>query len=353
MSSKDHKAEKNLKISSIGEKQLIKRLLSQSRSLQPNSSFFDESSFKSLSDDSALIDLGDKYLVVTSDLLLESTHFPSDMSPYEKGAKVVTVNVSDLAAMGAQPLGFVLSWGLPPDLPLTDFDDILEGVLQSCQRYGMGLIGGDTNQSDELILSGTCLGIVDKELVLLKDGARPNDVVVVTGPLGVAAAGLEFLLSPPNIKTYLKKDLKPSTQKLITDHALRPQARLKEGIMLANTGKVTSATDITDGLASELGELVEASSTNVGITLFEDSIPILPEVEEAAAALDQNPLDMALYYGEDFELLLTVPPNDLEYLKKRVELYEVVVVTSSGCMEIIDKSGKTKILEPKGYQHLG
>lgn len=118
MSSKDHKAEKSLKISSIGEKQLIKRLLSQSRSLQPNSSFFDESSFKSLSDDSALIDLGDKYLVVTSDLLLESTHFPSDMSPYEKGAKVVTVNVSDLAAMGAQPLGFVLSWGLPRIFPL-------------------------------------------------------------------------------------------------------------------------------------------------------------------------------------------------------------------------------------------
>jgi len=353
MSSKDLKPEENLKVSSIGEKKLIKRLLSRSLSLQPNSPFFDEFSFKSLSDDAALLDMGDKYLVVTSDLLLESAHFPSDMSPYEKGVKVVTVNVSDLAAMGAQPLGFILSWGLPADLPLTDFDGIMEGVLQSCQEYGMGLIGGDTNQSDELILSGTCLGTVDKEHVLLKEGARPNDVVAVTGPLGVAAAGLEFLLSPPTLKEDLIKHLKPSTQKLIIDHALRPHARLKEGIMLANTGRVTSATDITDGLASEVGELVEASPTNVGITLFEDSIPIIPEVEEAAAALDQDPLDLALYYGEDFELLLTVPPEDFKYLKEQMELHEVGVVTSSGGMEIIDKTGKTKILESKGYQHLG
>ena len=130
MPSKDSKHPKNLKISNIGEKKLIKRLLSRSRDSQPNSPFFDEFYFKSLSDDAALIDLGDKYLVVTSDLLLESSHLPSDMSPEDMGRKVVTVNVSDLAAMGAKPIGFVLSLGLPEDLPLNEFDEIMEGVLK-------------------------------------------------------------------------------------------------------------------------------------------------------------------------------------------------------------------------------
>ena len=353
MPSKNIKHPENLKISNIGEKKLIKRLLSRSHAFQPNSPFFDEFYFKSLSDDAALIDLGDKYLVITSDLLLESTHLPSDMNPEMKGMKVVTVNVSDLAAMGAKPIGFILSLGLPEDLPLNEFDEIMDGVLQSCHDFEMGLMGGDTNQSDELILSGTCLGMVDKNKVLMKEGARPGNVVAVTGPLGVAAAGFEFLLSPPSVREELKKSLKPSTLELIQKHALEPNARLREGMLLADTGAVTSATDITDGLASEVGELLEASENRVGITLFETMIPLIPEVEEVAAALDQNPLDFALYYGEDFELLLTIRKDDFNHLKNEFKLHQVGVVTDSGKMEIIDKYGKTKILETKGYEHFG
>ncbi len=351
MPSKDQKHPKNLKISNIGEKKLIKRLLSRSRASQPNSPFFDEFYFKSLSDDAALIDLGDKYLVVTSDLLLESTHLPSEMSPEDRGRKVVTVNVSDLAAMGAKPIGFILSLGLPEDLALNEFDDIMEGVLQSCQDYEMGLMGGDTNQSHELILSGTCLGIVDKNKVLMKEGARPGDVVAVTGPLGVAAAGFEFLLSSLPVKEKLKKRVTPSTLKFIQKHALQPHARLKKGISLADTGAVSSATDITDGLASEVGELLEASKNSVGITLFENMIPLIPEAREIATALDQDPLDFALYYGEDFELLLTIRKEDFEHLKDEFGLHQVGVVTDSGKMEIVDKDGKINILEGKGYQH--
>ncbi len=351
MPSKDIQTPENLKISHIGEKKLIKRLLSRSRAFQPNSPFFDEFYFKSLSDDAALIDLGDKYLVITSDLLVESSHLPSDMSPKDKGMKVVTVNVSDLAAMGAEPIGFILSLGLPEDLPLAEFDEIMEGVLHSCQDYEMGLMGGDTNQSDELILSGTCLGIVDKNKVLMKEGAQPGDVVAVTGPLGVAAAGFEFLLSPLPVRKDLKKNLNPSTLELIQKHALQPHARLKEGIMLANTGTVTSATDITDGLASEVGELLEASKNRVGITIFETMIPLITELWEIADVLDQDPLDFALYYGEDFELLLTIQKDDFDHLKDEFELHQVGVVTDSGKMEIIDKEGKTNILERKGYQH--
>lgn len=351
MPSKNLKNQENLKISDIGEKKLIKRLLKRSRALQPDSSFFDEFYFKSLSDDAALIDLDDKYLVVTSDLLLESSHLPAEMSALQKGMKVVTVNVSDLAAMGAKPIGFILSLGLPPELPLKEFDEIMDGVFQSCQTYGMTLIGGDTNQSDELILSGTCLGTVNKKHVLMKDGACSGDVVAVTGPLGVAAAGFEFLLSPNSVKEDLKEILKTSTIEIVQDHALQPHARLTEGILLGETGVITSATDISDGLASEVGELIEASDNGVGVTLFQAMIPLISELEEVATALDKNPLDFALYYGEDFELLLTIKKDDFNLLKDDFGLFKVGVVTSSGKMEIIDKDGKTNILKPSGYQH--
>lgn len=351
MSSKNLKNPENLKISHFGEKKLIKRLLSRSRAFQPNSPFFDEFYFKSLSDDAALIDLDDKYLVVTSDLLLESKHLPAKMSAFQKGKKVVTVNVSDLAAMGAKPFGFILSLGLPQDLLIEEYDEIMDGVFKTCQSYEMGLIGGDTNESDELILSGTCLGVVNKNKVLLKEGARPGDVVAVTGPLGVAAAGFEFLLSPLSVKKNLKEILKPSTIEIIVKHALEPHTKLKEGILLAESGFVTSATDITDSLASEVGELVEASENGVGITLFETMIPIIAEVEEITVVLDKNPLDLALYYGEDFELLLTIKEDAFDQLKDKFGLIEVGVVTSSGKMEIVDKEGKTNILKPSGYQH--
>lgn len=351
MSSKKSTSHEPSIVSDIGEKKLIKRLLSMSRILQPYSPFFDENYFKSLSDDAALLDIGDEYLVITSDLLLESSHFPTEMSSFQKGMKVVTVNVSDLAAMGAKPIGFVLSLGLPQDLPLKKFDEIMKGVLEGCHTYKMGLMGGDTNQSEELILSGTCLGVVDKKKVLMKEGAAPGDVVAVTGPLGVAAAGFECLFALPPAQKSLKKQILPSTLKIVVKHALEPLAKLKEGIILAKKGIASAATDITDGLASEIDEIIEASPHNIGVTLFETMIPLIPEVEEVATVLDRNPLDFALYYGEDFELLLTIREDLYEKFKEDLGLIKVGVVTSSGKMEIIDKEGKTNILMKNGYEH--
>ena len=338
---------KHLKISDIGEKKIIKRILSRSREFKTNSPFFDELYFKSQSDDAALIDLKDKYMVATSDLLIESSHFPAEMSPFQRGVKAVTVNVSDLAAMGAKPIGFILSMGLPQDMQLSAFDEILEGVLQSCHDYEMNLIGGDTNKANEIIISGTCLGVVDKDKVLMKAGAHPGDVVAVTGQLGLAAAGFEVLLKGQS----LRECIKTNTKDLVIRHALQPRARLNTGFLLAGTGAVTAATDITDGLASEIVELMDASDGKVGITIYEDKIPIAPEVKEVAAEINKNPLELALYYGEDFELLLTFKTTEFNHLKDEYGLIEIGVVTKSGKMEIVDKVGKTNILEPKGFQH--
>jgi thiamine-monophosphate kinase len=336
-----------LKISDIGEKELIKRILKKTAKSDFNSTFLDNFSFKSLSDDAALIDFGEQYLVATSDMLLKSTHFPDEMSYNQIGKKVVTVNVSDLAAMGAKPIGIIISMGLTRDMLLDKFEEMLDGILDMCLEYNMMLIGGDTNEACELTLCGTCLGIVQKENVLMKDGAQPGDIVAVTGPLGLAAAGFEVLSNGSMLK-----DLNPDYKDNLVEHALNPKARVKEGILLANSGFLTSATDITDGLVSEIDEIINASSHGIGITIHEKLLPIPEEVMEIAGQVTKDPLEFALYYGEDFELLLTVKKDAFKQIKEEIPLYEIGKVTSSGKLEILHKDGTKNIIKPRGYEHL-
>jgi thiamine-monophosphate kinase len=336
-----------LKISDIGEKGLIKRILNRTAKSDFNSAFLDDFSFKSLSDDAALIDFGEQYLVATSDMLLKSTHFPDEMSYNQIGKKVVTVNVSDLAAMGAKPIGIIISMGLTRDMLLDEFEELIDGIHDMCLEYSMMLIGGDTNEARELTLCGTCLGIVQKENVLMKDGAQSGDIVAVTGPLGLAAAGFEILFNKS-----LLKDPNPDYKDNLLKHALNPKARVNEGIILANSGFVTSATDITDGLVSEIDELISASSYGIGMTINEELLPIPDEVAEVADKIGKDPLEFALYYGEDFELLLTIKKDMFEQIKEKIPLYEIGNVTSSGKIKILHKDGTRNVLKSRGYEHL-
>lgn len=335
------------KISDIGEKGLIKRILNKTKKSDFNSIFLDNFSFKSLSDDAALIDLGEQYLVATSDMLLKSTHFPEDMSYNQIGKKIVTVNVSDLAAMGAKPIGIIVSMGLPRDMLINEFEEMLDGILDMCLKYDMKLIGGDTNEFPELTLCGTCLGIVQKENVLMKEGARPGDIVAVTGPVGLASAGFEVLFNKSKFK-----DLNPIYKDRVLKHALNPEARVNEGISLAKSGFVTSATDITDGLVSEIDELIDANNYRIGMTLNEEMLPIPKEILEVADKTGKDPLEFALYYGEDFELLLTVKKDGFKQIKEKIPLYEIGNVTSSGKIEILHKDGTKSTVKPRGYEHL-
>ena len=339
---------KSDKISKLGEKQLIKRLLSKSQNPRLKSLFLDNFSIKSLSDDAALINNGDNYIVACSDMLIKSSHFPDEMSYYQMGQKIVTVNVSDLAAMGAEPIGIIVSMGLSKDLLVSDFDCIIDGILDTCINYGMALIGGDTNESMELTLSGTCIGIVKKENTLMKSGAKPGDIIAVTGPLGLAAAGFKVLLN----RIHNFDNIDDEIIELVTKHALEPEAKLDAGILLAKSGLVSSATDITDGLLSELGEMIDANDKSIGMIINEEDLPIPPEVFEVAKISGDNPIEMALTYGEDFELLLTVDANVFGELKSKVTIYKIGSIDQSGKIKMIDKTGKTNIITPRGYEHL-
>ncbi|MGF7117489.1 thiamine-phosphate kinase [Methanobacterium oryzae] len=333
-----------LKVSDIGEKGLIKRILKKTNKNLINSSFFDNLSFKSLNDDAALINFGDNYLVATSDMLFKSTHFPDEMTPHQIGKKLITVNVSDLAAMGAKAIGIIVSIGLPKDMLLDDFDSLMDGITEGCLNYNMTLIGGDTNESSELTLCGTCLGIVNKKDVLMKDGAKPGDVVAITGPLGLAAAGFQVLFNNLDIDFKVKEKL--------LKYALDPEAKSEEGILLAETSAITSATDITDGLASEIGEIVDASSYGIGISIYEEMIPMENEVLEVAQKTGKEPLDFILYYGEDFELLLTIQKDEFKRINDKVPIFKIGKVTSSGKIIIVNKDGTQSVLKPQGYEHL-
>ncbi len=378
---------KKLKITDFGEKKLIDRIIKKTRQSQMN--YFSSSDFqikKSLGDDAALIDFGSKYLVASSDMLLEKSHFPPQMKPEEMGWKIVTVNVSDLAAMGAHPRGFLVSMGLPRDMDVEFFDKLIDGILEACEHYDIPLIGGDTNESPQLVLDGTALGEVDKKNVMMKSKtaqgpAEPGDLIAVTGGLGLAAAGFEFLLSEiyPELLDKSNFSINSSniqkTKNLIKKHALRPRARLNEGIIAAESGMFKGATDITDGLASELEEILKSSKNNfdgnsnnsnslessplnsiplksIGIKIHEDQMPIPSEVKEIAEIFDKDPLGMALYYGEDFELLLIIKRESLEEIKKILDIYLIGEITDSGVIEIVKNDGSTIILPSGGYQHL-
>lgn len=338
---------KKNKITDFGEKELIKRLLKRSQNIPFKSSFYDLLTSKSLYDDAALLNFGNNYLVATSDMLIRSAHFPDEMSYQQIGKKIVTVNVSDLAAMGAKALGILIAMSLPPDLDISDFDEMIDGILQACEKYHMPLIGGDTNESDELTLCGTCLGIVAKEEVLMKSGAREGDVVAVTGPLGLAAAGFDVLFRDE----IRLKDLNSDTKDKVLKYALEPEAKLEKGLLLAKTRAVTSATDITDGLLSEIGEIIDNSNSGIGITLLEEQIPIAPEVREISGKTNKNPIEMALTFGEDFELLITVKKEKFDKITQEIGLYKIGYVNSSGKIQMINKEGGTDILIPRGYEH--
>jgi len=349
-------------VSDFGEKKLIKRIAEKSQKFQSELYIGDDAALLHYQLNSfEKINCEDSYLVATSDLLIEKYHFPKQMSYFQMGWKAVTVNISDLAAMGAKPMGILINIAIPSKLKISQFDKIIEGILKACSYYNIPLLGGDTNQSDEIIISGTALGNVEQEDALKKEGFKEGDLVAITSEVGLAALGFE-LLKKKNIKKIKKainsKKISSSLVDLAIKKALEPKARLKEGIFLSNFA--SSATDITDGLASELHELFDADKihdkhSDLGILIYEDKLLEKPEDEKLnkiAELLDLNFLDLSLHVGEDFELLFTVDSDKLEEIRKNMEFIVIGEINDSNRVEIKYSNGNIVLLSSKGYEHL-
>lgn len=299
-----------LKVSDIGEKELINYILSKSKDI--------------VADDTAVTKFSDTNLISTCDMLIASKHFPRGMSYFQMGFKSVTVNVSDLAAMGSDPLGFLLSIALPKDFEVEHFKEIINGVISACNYYNIPLIGGDTNEASEIIISGTALGLCDSPL--MKNTAKEGDLLCITGDIGLAALG--FNLNEDNI---------------YTDKSLNPLARLMEGKIIKDAG-ATSATDITDGLASELYEMKKDS---LGFMIHEDKLEISDEFKEISSKLGLDYMDLILHVGEDFELVFTIDNVD----DLGIDFKVIGEVNNSNKIQITLSNGEVKEIENRGYNH--
>jgi thiamine-monophosphate kinase len=278
------------------------------------------------------IDAGDRYLVATTDMLHRLTDFPDIMNPWQMGWMSVAVNLSDIAAMGAEPSGVLIAAGLPPEADLYFIDELFSGFADCAGYYGTKVLGGDTDSHQELTITGSALGFVEKDLVLRRRGARPGDLLCTTGVLGGAGAGL---------LAWQHDDLKSE----FIVKLLEPEPRLKEGRALAQSRAVTAMMDNSDGLSLSLSDLSEVSG--VGFVVYEEKLPIIPGLEGLVG--HDEAVDIVMSAGGDFELVFTVRPQMLEAAKGACELKVIGAVVEEGIW--MEQKGGRRRISAKGYEH--
>jgi thiamine-monophosphate kinase len=297
-------------ISAYGEFSLIKHLTE-------NFSFDNSSTEISIGDDAAVINPAGQKVVITTDILAEGVHFNLGYVPLKHlGYKAVVVNLSDIAAMNATPTQILVSLAMSNRFPVEALEEIYAGISLACKLYKVDLVGGDTTSSTSgLVMSITAIGLEDSENIVKRSGANVNDLLVVTGDLGGAYMGLQILEREHSV--YLANpNMQPEMEgyDYILERQLKPEARTDIKKTLAELGILpTSMIDVSDGLSSEILHLSDQSK--VGFRLYEEKVPMDPLTISTAEELNLNPIICALSGGEDYELLLTVSPNDFEKIK--------------------------------------
>ncbi len=305
---------------------------------------------KGVGDDCAVIEAQGKDMLVTTDALFEGVHFKREwISPRTLGRKALSVNVSDIAAMGGRPLYYLVSVGIPKEFPLKDVEQAFEGMAQVAASFRMALIGGDTCASGQgLLLSLTAIGEIDKGKAIFRSGAAPGDSVFVTGTVGDSAVGL----------ACLEKGIRNIEMREFIRKHDDPTPRVATGQWLAASSCVSSMIDISDGLAADIGHISEASG--VGIRLFADLLPISKNFRSAAQACNKDPIVLALTGGEEYELAFTVAKHKLPLFEKMLSVvgptfgHQVTkigeVVEGSGVI-VMDVHGTDVPIGTGGFEH--
>ncbi|MEM2700051.1 MAG: thiamine-phosphate kinase [Candidatus Bathyarchaeia archaeon] len=286
---------------------------------------------------------GDMVAVVKVDMLVGKTDVPPGMSLRQAARKAIVMGVSDFAAKGVKPLAALVSLGLPGDFREEDVREIGLGISEGAREYGIYIIGGDTNESSDLIIDCALIGLGDMRRIVRRSGARPGDILAVTGHFGKTSSGLKILLEGLSPPEHLRKPL--------IESVLTPKARLREGLALADLGALTSSIDSSDGLAWSLHELSEASK--VGFLI--ERVPVAPEAEEFAREYNLDPLDLSLYGGEEYELVVTVKPELWDKARDALreigaELIEIGKVTEEGKVRL-KANGELRVIERRGWEH--
>lgn len=306
----EDKAPQLTPISAYGEFGLIKHLTE-------NFGFENESTEVSIGDDAAVIDPGNQKVVVTTDVLAEGVHFNLGYVPLKHlGYKAVVVNLSDIAAMNAVPTQILVSLAISNRFPVEALEEIYAGIALACKRYKVDLVGGDTTSSTSgLVMSITAIGLESSENIVKRNGAKPNDLLVVTGDLGSAYLGLQILEREHSV--YLANpNMQPEMEgyDYILEKQLKPEARTDVKKILEELDvRPTAMIDVSDGLSSEILHLSDQSK--VGFRLYEEKIPMDSLTISTADELNLNPAMCAMNGGEDYELLFTISPDDFEKIR--------------------------------------
>jgi thiamine-monophosphate kinase len=340
-------SESRVEISQLGEFGLINRISS-------NFTLQQKTSVKGIGDDAAVIDAGEDYLLLSTDMLVEGIHFDLAYMPLQHlGYKSVAVNVSDIAAMNGKAEQITVSLALTNRFSVEAIDELYKGIRAACQNYGVDLVGGDTTSSvSGLVISVSVTGRVKKDRVAYRNGAKPNDIICVTGDLGAAFMGLQVLVREKEV--YLTDpNMQPNLENFeyIVSRQLKPEARTEVIADLHEAGVVpTSMIDISDGLASELFHI--STQSGAGVRIYEDKVPIDELTFQTAIDFKLDPIVCALNGGEDYELLFTIRKDDLDKIKNHPDIHTIGYVHDRKDQNVlISKQGTVVPLSAQGWSH--
>lgn len=335
-----------MRISELGEFPLIDRL---TQYLPPYLSDV----VRGVGDDVAVVRLSaERYLLLTCDIQVEGVHFlPEAITPYQLGRKIAAINLSDIGAMGGRPSHALVSLALPPDTEAEYLDAMYQGLAEEMSRYQADVVGGNMARANQMIIDLFLTGEVAPAHLLLRNGARPGDQVVVTGRLGASRAGLALVLEPE-----LRSRLPEAHVEAVLQAHLTPTPRVAEGQFAGAFGGVTAAIDVSDGLAADVGHICDESK--VGVRLFAQALPIEESTRAVAQAAGADPLHWALFGGEDYELCLAVAPERAALLVKALPeatgtpawLIGEFVPVQAG-RTIVWPDGHQSPLTPRGWDH--
>ena len=321
-------------ISTLGEFGLIRHLTEGIKPVQP-------STLKGVGDDAAVMDFGDKQVLMTTDLLLEGIHFNLEYVP--------------LKLLGYKA---AVSLGISKRFSVEDIEELYAGIRLACERYGVDLVGGDTSASmTGLAISITCLGTANKDEIVYRNGAKEHNLICVTGNLGTAYMGLQLLERERLVARSLNPNgdtpaeaLRFEGKEYLLERQLKPEARRDIIEKLREAGiKPTAMMDISDGLSSELMHICNQS--NCGCSIYEDKLPIDYQAAVLAEEMNLNIVTCALNGGEDYELLFTCDINDYEKLVPIDDIYIIGHITKPDYGTVlVGRNGEEMMLQAQGWQ---
>ena len=341
----ENKDQSRTSVASLGEFGLIDHLTKHFTITQP-------STLKSIGDDAAVLDFGTKKVVISTDLLVEGVQFEFAYMPLKQlGYKAVVANVSDICAMNATPTQITVSIAVSNRFPLEALEELFAGITSASKFYGVDVIGGDTTSSQKgLIISITAIGEANLEDIVYRNGAQATDLLVVSGDIGAAYMGLQILerekqvfqVNPNN-----QPDLEPYTY--LIERQLKPEARrdLKELFEKLEL-KPTSMIDVSDGLSSEVMHLCKQSG--VGCNLYEEKIPVDPQLINVCEEFNIDITTIALSGGEDYELLFTIKMEDYGKIKANPNFTVIGHMTQeSEGMHLVTRANTKIELKARGW----